>query len=64
MKKGKSAGVDEISAEGEDLNTALTTICNKMWQSEKEGSEKHKEVNNNIKRCIKKGKRKLDRRTV
>ena len=35
LKKGKSAGVDEISAEGEDLNTALTTICNKMWQSEK-----------------------------
>ena len=37
MKKGKSAGVDNISAElvqagGEDVITALTTICNKIWQ--------------------------------
>ena len=37
-KKGKSAGVDNIPAElvqagGEDVITALTTICNKMWQT-------------------------------
>ena len=37
MKKGKSAGVDNITAElvqagGED---ALTTICNKIWQTGK-----------------------------
>ena len=35
----------------------------KKKQFEPEGSEKYREVNN-IKRCIKKGKRKLDRRTV
>ena len=39
LKKGKSAGVDNISAElvkagGEDVITALTTICNKIWQTE------------------------------
>ena len=39
MKKGKSAGVDNILAEqvqagGEDVITALTTICNKIWQAE------------------------------
>ena len=38
MKKGKSAGVDNISAElvqagGEDVITALTTIFNKIWQT-------------------------------
>ena len=38
MKKGKSAGVDNIPAEliqagGEDVTTALTTICNKIWQT-------------------------------
>ena len=38
LKKGKSAGVDNISAElvqagGEDVITALTTICNKIWQT-------------------------------
>ena len=39
MKKGKSAGVDNIPAElvqagGEDVITALTTtICNKIWQA-------------------------------
>ena len=37
-KKGKSAGVDNIPAElvqagGEDVITALTTICNKIWQT-------------------------------
>ena len=36
--KGKSAGVDYIPAEllqagGEDVTTALTTICNKIWQT-------------------------------
>ena len=35
LKKGKSAGVDNIVAElvqagGEDVITALTTICNKI----------------------------------
>ena len=36
LKKGKSAGVDNIPADlvqagGEALITALTTICNKIW---------------------------------
>ena len=36
MKKGKSAEVDNIPAElvqagGEDVITALATICNKIW---------------------------------
>ena len=38
LKKGKSAGVDNIPAEliqadGEDVITAVTTICNKIWQT-------------------------------
>ena len=38
LKKGKSAGVDNILAElvqagGEDVITALSTICNKIWQT-------------------------------
>ena len=38
LKKGKSARVDNIPAElvqvgGEDLITALTTICNNIWQT-------------------------------
>ena len=38
MKKGKSAGVNNIPAElvqagGEDVITALTTICNRIWQT-------------------------------
>ena len=37
MKKGKSAGVDNIAelvqAGGEDIITALTTIGNKIWQT-------------------------------
>ena len=38
LKKGKSAGVNSIPAElvqagGEDVITALTTICNKIWQT-------------------------------
>ena len=38
MKKGKSAGVDNVPAElvqagGEDVITALTTICYKIWQT-------------------------------
>ena len=38
LKKGKSAGVDCIPAElvqadGEDVITDLTTICNKIWQT-------------------------------
>ena len=40
LKQGKSAVVDNIPAElvqagGEDVNTALTTICSKIWQTEK-----------------------------
>ena len=39
LKKGKSAGVDNIPAElvqagGEDVITVLTTICIKIWQTE------------------------------
>ena len=38
LKKGKSAGVDNIPAEqvqagGEDVITVLRTICNKIWQT-------------------------------
>ena len=38
LKKGKSAGVDNIPAElvqarKEDIITALTTVCNKIWQT-------------------------------
>ena len=38
LKKGKSAGVDNIPIElvqagGEDIIIALTTICNKIWQT-------------------------------
>ena len=38
LKKGKSAGVDNIPAElvqagGEDVITALTTISDKIWQT-------------------------------
>ena len=38
LKKGKSAGVDDSPAEliqagGEDVITAPTTICNKIWQT-------------------------------
>ena len=38
MKKGKSAGVDNIPTElvyagGEDVISAVTTICNKIWQT-------------------------------
>ena len=38
LKKGKSAGVDNIPAElvqagGEDVITVLTKICDKIWQT-------------------------------
>ena len=38
LKKGKSAGVDNIRAElvkagGEDVITDLTTTCNEIWQT-------------------------------
>ena len=38
LKKGKSVGVDNLPAElvqasGEEVITALTTICNKIWQT-------------------------------
>ena len=40
LKKGKSAGIDNIPAElvqagGETLITTVTTICNKIWQTGK-----------------------------
>ena len=40
LKKGKSAGIDNIQAElvqagGEDVITAPTTICNKIWHTGK-----------------------------
>ena len=40
LEKGKSTAVDNIPAElvqagGEDVITALTTICNKIWQTGK-----------------------------
>ena len=40
MKKGKSAGVDNIPAElgqagGQNVITAVTTMCNKIWQTGK-----------------------------
>ena len=51
------------------ITAEILDLCDKRRELKKkrfepEGSEKYKEVNNNIKRCIKKGKRKLDRRTV
>ena len=38
FKKGKSAGVDHVAAKlvlagVEDVITALTTVCNKIWQT-------------------------------
>ena len=38
LKKGKSAGVENIPAEliqtgGEDVITVFTTICNNVWQT-------------------------------
>ena len=38
LKKGKSAGVENfpeelVQSDGEDVITALTTICNKIWQT-------------------------------
>ena len=38
LKKGKTTGVDNIPAElvqagGEDVISALTTVCNKIWQT-------------------------------
>ncbi|KAJ8388236.1 hypothetical protein AAFF_G00136070 [Aldrovandia affinis] len=43
LKKGKAAGVDNIPAEllqagGEAIIDVLTIICNKIWQSDHEGS--------------------------
>ena len=40
LKNGKSGGVDSIPAEliqagGEDVITALTTICDRIWQTGK-----------------------------
>ena len=47
----------------------ILDLCDKRRELRKkrfepERSEKYMEVNNNIKRCMKKDKRKLDRRTV
>ena len=38
LKKGKSAGIENIpeelvQADGEDVITTVTTICNKIWQT-------------------------------
>ena len=50
------------------ITAEILDLCDKRELREKrfepEGSEKYKEVNNNIKRCMKKAKEKLDRRTV
>ena len=51
------------------ITAEILDLCDKrrelrMKRFQPEGSEKYREVNNNIKRCMKKGKRKLDRRTV
>ena len=51
------------------ITTEILDLCDKRRELRKkrfepEGSEKYREVNNNIKRSMKKGKRKLDRRTV
>ena len=40
LKKGNSAGIDNVPAElaqasGEDAITVLTSICNKIWQTGK-----------------------------
>ena len=50
------------------ITAEILDLCDKRREQRKkrfepEGSEKYKEVNN-IRRCIKKGSRKLDRRTV
>ena len=50
------------------ITEKILDLCDKRREQRKkrfepEGSEKYKEVNN-IRRCIKKGSRKLDRRTV
>ena len=51
------------------VTAEILDLCDKRRELRKkrlepEGSEKHKEVNNNIKRCMKKSKRKLDSTTV
>ena len=55
-----------ITAEILDLCDKRRALRKKRF--EPEGSEKYKEVNNNIKRCMKKAKKKIikkmDRRTV
>ena len=43
------------------ITAEILDLCDKRWELRKkrfepEGSEKYKEVNNNIKRCIKKAK--------
>ena len=51
-----------VTAEILDLCDKRRELKKKRFESE--GSEKYKEVNNNIKRCGKKAKRKADKRTV
>ena len=51
------------------ITAKILDLCDKRRELRKnrfepEGAEKYKEVKNNIKRCIKKAKKKLDRRTV
>ena len=51
-----------VTAEVLDLCGKRRELRKKRFEPDK--SENYKEVNNNIKRCMKKGKRKLDWRTV
>ena len=51
------------------ITAEILDLCDKRRELRKkrfepEGSEKYREVNNNIKRCMKKGKGQLDRRKV
>ena len=58
LKKGKSAGLDNIPADlvqagGEDVITALTTICNKIWQTGEWATMKKYNISTNLIRVIK-----------
>ena len=66
LKKGKSAGVDNIPAEltqagGEDVITSLPTTCDKIWQT---GEWPTPWTQSLVTTLPEKGKRKLDRRTM
>ena len=58
LKKGKSAGIDNIPADlvqagGEDVITALTTICNKIWQTGEWATMKKYNISTNLIQVIK-----------